>query len=455
MLALALLFAATQAPRAHAWGEHRTLTKITLQGLRTRDEYIWRQLQAPVVVTTMEEFLKKAFGEECSWPVARDAVFEGVGKEYRIFYAPSVAATYELFWDKGYDKMTVNPVIPASNPHAPGALLEPLEIMSVYSDEPDWQLDDDVPRLKGKGLSKDAEGTATRVLRHFWYRGEDHFGIDFGKDQETDRRLQLYYEMSLIAFSVNQPYWGFRFLANALHYVQDISQPFHSRGVLTENMIHIFRLAHAWICDLHWGDSCKPGDTLDHEVMINSWIMGTYHALFEDFVTGMLSQKTFNVWQDIADPTAYLERTGGYPALKVRADDGLMLDGRVILDSVQSDVLTIAEKVGNAIYETFGFKYKYDEKADQKELSLMTTPQSFGMILSTSDFYMRPELSDRQWRAYPQLVQMTRSLLSRTGTWGRQFVTAAFDSLKDTDEIARLRASYAEKCVHSPSRAPR
>jgi hypothetical protein len=403
----------------------------------------------------MEEFLKKAFGRACTWPIARDAVFGGVGKEYRVFYAPRVEASYELFWEQGFDRMTVKPVIPAENPHAPGALLDPLEIMSVYSDEPDWQLDDDVPRLKGKGLAKDAEGTATRVLRHFWYHGEDHFGIDFGKDQETDRRLQLYYEMSLIAFSVNQPYWGFRFLANALHYVQDISQPFHSKGVLTENMIHIFRLAHAWLCDLHRGDSCAKGETLAHEVMLNSWIMGTYHALYEDFVTGVLSQKVYNVWQDIADPDGYLENTGGYPALKLRDDNGLLLNGRVIVDSVQSDILTIAENVGNAIYETFGFTYKYDQKAAQRELTLMTTPKSFGMILSTSDYYMRPEMSDRQWRALPQLVQLTRSLLSRTGTWGRQFVTGALESSKDSDEIDRLRASYAEKCVHSTSRAPR
>src|SRR5205823_6149883 len=89
------------------------------------------------------------------------------------------------------------------------------DVLAVYSDEPDWGLDDDVARLRGKGVSQAGEGMSTRMLRHFWYQGESVAGVDFGKDQEPDRRAQLYYELALVAFAAEEPYWVYDFLVDS------------------------------------------------------------------------------------------------------------------------------------------------------------------------------------------------------------------------------------------------
>jgi len=45
---------------------------------------------------------------------------------------------------------------------------------------------------------------------------------------KAPQRANYFFEMAKIAFKKNDYYWGFRFTARALHYLQDVSQPYHT-----------------------------------------------------------------------------------------------------------------------------------------------------------------------------------------------------------------------------------
>ena len=63
--------------------------------------------------------------------------------------------------------------------------------------------------------------------RHQYYQlllGLVHFGV-------APSRGQHFYELAREAFQRGDRYWGFRFLARMLHFVQDVNQPYHTRPI--------------------------------------------------------------------------------------------------------------------------------------------------------------------------------------------------------------------------------
>jgi hypothetical protein len=64
----------------------------------------------------------------------------------------------------------------------------------------------------------------------------------FLKRTHLDYRIHLYKLLSEFAFKRNQPYWGWRFMGWGMHYVGDVSMPYHSKplpGVSVLRMIWI------------------------------------------------------------------------------------------------------------------------------------------------------------------------------------------------------------------------
>lgn len=94
-----------------------------------------------------------------------------------------------------------------------------LEILSIYSDEPDWDMDDNLKLSPFQKLTGGSSG-----WRH------QYFITLFGLIRLGDgpKRAQYFYDLAIKAFENNDPYWGFRFFARALHHVEDLTQPLHS-----------------------------------------------------------------------------------------------------------------------------------------------------------------------------------------------------------------------------------
>lgn len=94
-----------------------------------------------------------------------------------------------------------------------------IEILSIYADEPDWDMDDN---LKLSPFQKIAGGSSG--WRH------QYFITLFGLIRLGDgpKRAQYFYNLALKAFEKNDFYWGFRFFARSLHHAEDLTQPLHS-----------------------------------------------------------------------------------------------------------------------------------------------------------------------------------------------------------------------------------
>ncbi|MDD4826122.1 MAG: phospholipase [Mesotoga sp.] len=97
--------------------------------------------------------------------------------------------------------------------------LAPLwQILSVYSYEPDLGMDKGL-ELKGiETLLGDSQG-----LRHMEYRM--FFFVRVGKVTDV---VQYFSDLAEIAYSRGDHYWAYRFLGRALHYLEDVGQPFHT-----------------------------------------------------------------------------------------------------------------------------------------------------------------------------------------------------------------------------------
>jgi hypothetical protein len=93
------------------------------------------------------------------------------------------------------------------------------DILINYSDEPDWELDTNLELNKLQALTGGSQG-----YRHMY------FSVFAGllKAGDAPKRANHFFEMSKIAFGKGNNYWGFRFAARAIHYLEDISQPYHT-----------------------------------------------------------------------------------------------------------------------------------------------------------------------------------------------------------------------------------
>lgn len=100
-----------------------------------------------------------------------------------------------------------------------GEKMDAKTILSTYTDEPDWGMDEGLSLNSMQSLTGGSHG-----WRHQYYI---LLGGILKLGEAPDRALH-FYNMAVEAFKKNDPYWGFRFLARSLHYLQDLTNPFHS-----------------------------------------------------------------------------------------------------------------------------------------------------------------------------------------------------------------------------------
>ncbi|MDP2423376.1 MAG: hypothetical protein U1C46_03360 [Bacteroidales bacterium] len=137
-----------------------------------------------------------------------------------------------------------------------GELLLPLDVLSAGNDEPDYGFDlglfadNNTDYGTVYGFGSQAFGNpnleySSQAPFHMGFYHEAKILYKFGpflKRTYLDYRIQLYRAMSEFAFTNNQPYWGWRFMGWGMHYMGDISMPYHVKplpGVSTLKMIWI------------------------------------------------------------------------------------------------------------------------------------------------------------------------------------------------------------------------
>jgi len=128
-----------------------------------------------------------------------------------------------------------------------GEKVKASSILINYSDEPDWNLDTNLNLNKIQALTGGSQG-----YRHMYF---SVFG-GLLKAGEAPKRANHFFEMSKIAFGKGDNYWGFRFTARAIHYLEDISQPYHTYpaplDVLFKKFFNVKKLT-VLVTNAHYG----------------------------------------------------------------------------------------------------------------------------------------------------------------------------------------------------------
>jgi hypothetical protein len=169
------------------------------------------------------------------------------------------------------------------------------DVLTKYSDEPDWGMDkelfndDEYPELWKSEYSMmgGKEGTPSQAFRHMYWQKLNilhmlkTFKLPLSKlfqsMGEAPDRARIFVELSRLAKAKGHDYWSVRFLANALHYLEDCSQPFHTTQVPTKEYLFmpIFN---------------KDGDGFKQYVTQMTNIIVYYHYGFEDDVSQLMAQ---------------------------------------------------------------------------------------------------------------------------------------------------------------------
>ncbi|RZI42567.1 hypothetical protein EGT07_11225 [Herbaspirillum sp. HC18] len=141
-----------------------------------------------------------------------------------------------------------------------GDLVQALDVVATASDEPDFGLDlgiwEDNGTDYGKqyGFGKQPFGNpalefSSQAPMHMGFFHEQwivYKAAPFLLRTYPEYRIHLYQTLAQHAFRTGHDYWGWRFAGWALHYIQDLTQPYHARvlpGVGVPSMLWINSLA--------------------------------------------------------------------------------------------------------------------------------------------------------------------------------------------------------------------
>lgn len=137
-----------------------------------------------------------------------------------------------------------------------GEAVSPLAVVATASDEPDYGLDigvwedNDTAHGAAYGFGRQPFGNpaldfGTQAPFHMGFYDESRIiyaAAGFLKRTYPEYRIHLYRTLALHALRSGHDYWGWRFAGWAMHYIQDLTQPYHARvlpGVSTLRMLWI------------------------------------------------------------------------------------------------------------------------------------------------------------------------------------------------------------------------
>ncbi len=113
-----------------------------------------------------------------------------------------------------------------------------LDILCVYADEPDWGMDQDLFPIESYALGKPPFGADTgktsQACFHMAFFHEIPLIVKvFPTVEKTflDVRVTVFLALARVALDQGLDYWAWRFAAWAMHYLQDLTQPYHAKAL--------------------------------------------------------------------------------------------------------------------------------------------------------------------------------------------------------------------------------
>jgi hypothetical protein len=267
--ALLLVFLLLLSSPLRAWDEadHQRITALALEEVSAE----WK-LDQPVEVRPLSSFLNK------------------LAKIRPGLSDPKRFAAY----------LKINPEINLEREEESVAgknLLTPAEILSQYALDPDDGRDQNLFQMDEKGVPHyiypdqkwfgAMKGGNSQAFRHLEKPpfSLKHPGSTFGVPPwavgEATQRAEIYFQLSQLAFSLDENYWGWRFLAGSLHYLEDLHQPYHA-GQVTPSFL-LRGLGSYWT----WGRKT------DGFMGTFSHLVSNSHRFYESYVSMKPNSSSF------------------------------------------------------------------------------------------------------------------------------------------------------------------
>ncbi len=110
------------------------------------------------------------------------------------------------------------------------------EVLCTFSDEPDWGMDQDLFPVEQYGYGScpfgPEHGPSSQAPFHMAFLHENPLVMGLRPSLGRSfmgERVQLFFALAGLAMDSGADYWGWRFAAWAMHYLQDLTQPYHAR----------------------------------------------------------------------------------------------------------------------------------------------------------------------------------------------------------------------------------
>lgn len=224
-------------------------------------------------------------------------------------------------------------------------------------DEPDHGMDEDLPDSADPDSYRTwmggKTGPTSKGFRHMYFGGwKLHsplatFQIPFGAIGASPRRVELLVTEARRLIRARELFWGVRVLGWALHYVQDLAQPFHSAQLPSLAMVP-------------WS---APWDALHAEgvkaafpalVRETTRTIANYHWAFEEATYQELQTPGKSAFSDclsVPEKTFQSEFKEGYADTTLNSPEALAR-------AVAAYSVKLAPEVGRAVYGYFGSALK-------------------------------------------------------------------------------------------------
>lgn len=150
-----------------------------------------------------------------------------------------------------------------------------IDILAYSSLEPDFGIDQNLNLSADQKYLGGFEGLSSQGFRHLYFRGFDfsdplttlHYPAhEMG---EALKRIDVFFNTAIIAKKSGHLFWAYRFLGFALHYLQDINQPYHTTQVASLKLLPLKTLLF---------------DGWDAFVKETTRIVANYHLSFEQYI---------------------------------------------------------------------------------------------------------------------------------------------------------------------------
>jgi hypothetical protein len=242
-----------QQPEKASWNAHYLLTRTALASMSNES------FEGEVRVTSLDDFVTAA-RRELPQVMGRYVALlaKKTGAEPAESPPPEIRTAHDLV-----EALRLNPQQPLryvgvkspdDNPHsaahdpsregppggsyvetAIGDRMTVLDVLCVYADEPDWGMDQGVFAVERYGLGEPPfggkTGKSSQASFHMAFFHEiPLLNLLFPRVRKTflDMRSGTFLALARLALDRHMDYWGWRFAAWAVHYLQDLTQPYHA-----------------------------------------------------------------------------------------------------------------------------------------------------------------------------------------------------------------------------------